>query len=754
MATTDLAKLITSWAESDEFGPSIAAVRELPPRDADLVEVDLHSAVATRLQSRGITRLYRHQADAITALRTGEDVAVVAGTASGKSLAYQIPIAEAIADDPTSTALVIYPTKALAQDQLRGFGRVGGDELVAGTYDGDAPQDDRRWMRRNANVILTNPDMLHVGILPNHVRWRSFLSRLRYVVVDEMHSFKGIFGSHLALVLRRLRRLAELTGTHPQFVLTSATIGNPGELARSLVGRDVVVVEHDASATGRKHVVLWNPELDDTARGLRRSPLTDASRILAELIGQEVTTIVFARSRKSSELVYRWTRDRLSTPDREKIAPYRAGYLASERRKTEEALFSGELLGVVSTNALELGIDVGGLDAAVMTTFPGTIASFRQQAGRSGRARDDSMAVLIAGQDALDQHYMHHPDELFERTAEAAVVNPTNPDVLRAHLRCAAHEDPLVPEDIAFFGPDMEELATEMVAAGELGVREGRLFWAGGGSPAHGIDIRTSGGSPYRIYDTQAELLGTVDEGRAFTQTHPGAVYLHHGDSYVVDRLDIDLHEVRVRRHEPGYYTEPKIDKDMVVLSVAEAKTQGPLRVLHGRVDVSSEVLAYQRKSIATGDRIETVPVDLPRRSFATQAVWWQIPAEVLAAAGIPSHDVPGTLHAVEHTAIAMMPVLAVCDRWDIGGLSSAFHPAFAGPGFFIYDGHPGGAGISPIAYERAGQLFSVTLDALERCPCASGCPSCVQSPKCGNFNDPLSKEGAIALLREVSNCE
>jgi DEAD/DEAH box helicase domain-containing protein len=750
MAAADLAELIASWAEDDEFGPSIAAIREIPARDADMVAVDLNGDVATRLAEHGIEQFYRHQADAIAALRGGSDVAVVAGTASGKSLAYQAPIAEAIAEDPTATALVIYPTKALAQDQLRGFGRVGTDDLVVGTYDGDTPQEDRRWIRRNANVILTNPDMLHVGILPNHARWRSFLSRLRYVVVDEMHSFKGIFGSHLALILRRLRRLTELTGADPRIVMTSATIGNPGNLARQLTGREVTVVDRDGSSAGRKHIVLWNPELEDVEKGIRRSPLTDASRLLAELVGNEVPTIVFARSRKSSELVFRWSRDRLPGAMRTKIAPYRAGYLAADRRTTEEALFSGELLGVVSTNALELGIDVGGLDAAVMTTFPGTIASFRQQAGRSGRSLDDSLAVLIAGQDALDQHYMHHPDELFERRAEAAVVNPSNPDLLRAHLRCAAHEDPLVPEDVAFFGHEMEELATDLVAAGELGVRGGRLFWSGGGSPAFGMDIRTSGGQPYRIIDRKTQLLGTVDEGRAFSQTHPGAVYLHQGDSYVVDRLDLDLREVWVRREDPGYYTQPKIDKDMTVLSVADMKPLGPLRVLHGRVEVASEVLAYQRKSIATGERLETVPIQLPRRSYSTQAVWWEIPTDVIVAAGIPAHDVPGTLHAVEHTAIAMMPLQTVCDRWDIGGLSSASHPAFGGPGFFIYDGHPGGAGIAPIAFERAGLLFEATLDALERCPCAVGCPSCVQSPKCGNFNDPLSKSGAISLLRVV----
>ena len=752
MSSNSIEALIAGWQADDERSEIVVHVERVPSRPAHHADPSepLPPSLTARLGDDGIAQLYTHQAAAVDAVASGHHTVVVAGTASGKSLAYQVPIAAAVERDRATTALALYPTKALAQDQLAGFGRVGGTDTVAAVYDGDTPKDDRRWVRRNANVVLTNPDMLHIGILPHHDRWAHFFSHLKFVVVDEIHSFKGIFGSHVALVLRRLRRVAMHHGAEPIFVFTSATIGNPGELAAALSGLDVTVVDDDGAPQGEKFHVLWNPELEDPERGIRASPLTEATRVFSDLVGNDMHSIVFSRSRKSSELIYRWARDRLDEDRRRRIAPYRAGYLPAERRKIEARLFSGDLLGVAATNALELGIDVGGLDAAVLTTFPGTISSFRQQAGRSGRRQNASLAVLVAGQDALDQYYMNHPGELFSRSAEAAVVNPTNPSILESQVCCAAHEVPLVPEDGAVLGPEFEDHVAGLVAEGKLGLRDGRLFWAGGGSPARGINIRSAAGQPYQIVERKGNLLGTVDEGRAFSQCHPGAVYLHQGDAYVVEELRLDDREVLVAHREAGYYTQPKVDKDLRIESTADSRMLGEVTVTHGVVEVITQVLGYKRKSIATGEILETLPLDLPQRSFTTQAVWFEIPHSVIDAAGVGPKDLPGTLHAVEHTAIAMLPIYAICDRWDVGGLSTAFHPQLGLPCWFIYDGYPGGAGISPIAYERVERHLHATLRALEECPCASGCPSCVQSPKCGNFNEPLDKSGAIALLRTL----
>ncbi|MBT8212822.1 MAG: DEAD/DEAH box helicase, partial [Acidimicrobiia bacterium] len=545
------------WADA----PEIVHVEALGARAGTTapLEPPVPDTIQAALNDRDIGDLWTHQVVAVDSVRSGAHTVLVAGTASGKSLAYQVPIAEAIALDPKSTAICVYPTKALTNDQLRSFSRLGVDRLVAATYDGDTDTDSRRWARRHANVLLTNPDMLHVGILPNHDLWKDFFHRLQYVVVDEMHTMRGIFGSHVSLVLRRLRRLANHYGSDPAFVFTSATIGNPGELASSLIGAPVSVIEQDASPHGAKTFVLWNPEIEDPVKGTRGSPLADATRVFADLVSRDVHTIVFSRSRKATELMYRWARDRLPESQEERIAPYRGGYLAADRRRIEESLASGELTGVVATNALELGIDIGSLDAAVITTFPGTIASFRQQAGRAGRNQSDSVAVLVAGQDALDQYYMTHPEDLFGRRAEAAVINPSNAEVLEGHVGCAAAELPLRPEDRAFLGPEFESTATELTSRGDLMLRNGALLWARGRSPASRVDLRTSGGSPYVIVDDAGELLGHLDEDRAFRQAHPGAVHLHQGETYLVEELDLDHQEVRVRRQAVRYYTQPKV---------------------------------------------------------------------------------------------------------------------------------------------------------------------------------------------------
>ncbi|HEX5631437.1 MAG TPA: DEAD/DEAH box helicase, partial [Acidimicrobiia bacterium] len=570
--TTDrdqrIGAVLAAWGATAEIAERIVHVETIPARGAIHQDPDppLPERLRIALSERGIDRLYRHQTEVISRARRGVHTVVVAGTASGKSLCYQAPIAEAVLADRAASALLLFPTKALARDQFRSLHELGIKDLTAAVYDGDTDTESRAWARRHANVVLTNPDMLHVGILPGHARWARFFRNLRFVVVDEVHVLRGIFGSHVGNVLRRLRRVARHYGADPVFLGSSATIGNPGELLAALTGVPVEVVERDDSPSGVRHHVLWNPELGED--DLRRSPLAEATDVFVDLVRRQIPTIAFARSRKGVELVYRWARDRVGDDLVNRIAPYRAGYLAEERRRVERALFSGELLGVTATNALELGIDVGGLDAAVLATFPGTVASYRQQTGRAGRSTEESLAVLVAGQDALDQWFMNHPAELFRRPSDAGVVNPENPEVLRAHLGCAAHEIPLATEEaVDTFGQIVEEIAVDLVSDGTMRVHNGLLHWAGGRSPASAVDIRTSGGPPFTIVDDTGAVIGNVDEGRVASQTHPGAVYLHQGDSYLIDSVDWQDRVVRARADEVDYYTQPEQDTDITVVA-------------------------------------------------------------------------------------------------------------------------------------------------------------------------------------------
>jgi len=737
--------ILDEWAHGLEA--DLAHVQVVPARQPLFGTLDppLHGVLTERLAGDGIQDLYLHQVRAIENARRGVHTVMVSGTASGKSLGYQAPIVEAILENPRTSALLLFPTKALAQDQLRAFQDLRIPGLVAATYDGDTSTDDRTWTRRHANVILTNPDMLHLGILPNHGAWADFFLRLQFVVVDELHVLRGIFGSHVSHVLRRLRRIATHYRSRPTFIFSSATIGNPGELAERLSGLPVEVVSRDDSPSGEKTVVLLNPPMGEDDR--RRSPLAETTDVFVDLLRHGYRTIAFARSRRATELIYRWSADRLDDPSM--IAPYRGGYLAADRRRIEAALFSGELEGVVTTNALELGIDVGGLDAAVLTTFPGTIASFWQQAGRAGRSQKHSLAVLVAGEDALDQYFMTHPRELFTRPSEAAVVNPSNPTILDAHVACAAHELPLELSDREYLGDGMEEAATRLVDSGDLRLHKGRLLWARTRKPASDVEIRSTGGPRFQVLD-QGELLGTLEMSQVFSQAHPGAVYLHQGDSYLVEALDQARREVHVRRANVDWYTEPHEEKLLDVIEVTDERSFGRVRHTLGTVLVESRVVAYRRKKIGTGEILATETLDLPPVRLTTDAVWFTIPDEVIDAARLDSIEVLGALHAAEHAAIGMLPLFAICDRWDLGGLSTPFHPATGSATIFIHEAYQGGAGISRVAFDTGERHVTATREAIDTCPCESGCPSCIQSPKCGNYNEPLSKHGAVRLLAAV----
>jgi DEAD/DEAH box helicase domain-containing protein len=698
--------------------------------------------------------LWCHQAAAVDRARAGRSVAIATGTASGKSLSYQLPIAEAVLD--SATALLVYPTKALAQDQLRALLAHQPTGMVATTYDGDTPLDDRARARREANVVLTNPEMLHVGILPNHQRWAGFLGGLRYVVLDELHMLRGVFGTHVSHVLRRLRRICASYGSHPTFILCSATIGAPGQLAAELCGLPVEEVTEDGSPRGERLFALWRPPLLDPDAGARASANVEAAELLVALVTQGFRCIVFTRSRKTAEVVAAVARSRLPEEVAGSVRAYRGGYLAAERRQVEAELFGGRLRGVVATSALELGVDVGGLDACVLDGFPGTIASMWQRAGRAGRARQRSLAVLVAGEDALDQWLMAHPHEVFTRPPEPAVVNPSNPFILDSHLACAAYELPLTPGDESWWdAEDLEDGIRRLVLGDRLRVRAGRACFAGSAGPAPGVGLRTAwSASEYQIVDGSGEPIGTVDEARAFTTVHPGAIYLHQGQHYRVERLDLDERAAWVTPTGREETTQARSETRITILTEEERAEAGVAQLLLGAVEVTEQVTGYRRMSAFGREVLADEPLDLPPIVLTTRAFWYTVEPKLLAAAGITAASVPGALHAAEHAGIGILPLFAVCDRWDVGGVSTNFHPDSGLPSIFVYDGYPGGAGIAELGFTAGRRHLEATLQVIADCPCEAGCPSCVQSPKCGNLNEPLDKAGAAALLRAVLGSE
>jgi DEAD/DEAH box helicase domain-containing protein len=710
---------------------------------------DLHPRVHEALRSRGITELYSHQEAAFAAARAGRHVLIATGTASGKSLAFNLPVLDALAVEPKLRALYLYPTKALAQDQARALSELAVPRIRAAIYDGDT-EPERRWqIRKWANVILTNPDMLSVGLLPHHDRWGDVLSNLRYIVVDEAHVYRGVFGSHVANVLRRLRRLAGIYGASPQLLLASATIGNPEELGRSLVGEEVLVVAEDGGPRAERTVVLWNPELVDAELGLRASALGDASRLLADLVVRGQRTICFAKSRKATELIHRFACDRLPTELACRLSPYRAGYTPQQRREIERRLVDGELLGVTATDALELGIDIGLLDCAISVGFPGTMASLRQQWGRAGR-RGSGLAVLVASEDALDQFFMREPDTLLHRRVEAAISDHENPRILDGHVRAAAFEAPISESDRATLGDAALARAELLAQNGELVRGPAGYAWAGKDYPAGKLSLRSaSRGTVAVVEESTGQVLGTVEEERAPSTVHEGAVYLHLGESYRVLSLDLHARAALVETFSGDYYTQSKRETTTAIESLNRAEWRVGLELCFGGVSVTEHVIGYQKRSIRTQGAFELCALDLPPQTFETEAIWF-CPPERLLDGFRAMPQLLGTLHAAEHALIAMLPLLAMCDRWDIGGLSTNIHPQTGLPTIFVYDGHPGGVGIAERGFERFEIWAADTVRLLAGCPCQYGCPSCVQSPKCGNLNEPLDKAGALTLLRRM----
>ena len=740
-------EVATTWADLLE-GEEIAYSGIEPAREPRLEPLpdDLDPRVASALVANGVTTLYRHQAEAWEAARRGENVVVTTGTASGKSLAFNLPVLDAVAREPKTRALYLYPTKALSQDQARALAALHLKGLRPAIYDGDTPGE-RRWqIRKWSNVVLTNPDMLHVGVLPHHDRWGDVLANLAYVIVDEAHVYRGVFGSHVANVLRRLRRLARIYGAEPQFLLASATIANAGELAVALTGEPATVVDRDTSSRAEREIVIWNPPLLDAELGLRASALGDAARLLSELASRDLRTICFAKSRKAAELIHRFASERVGVATARRLAPYRAGYTPEQRREIERRLVEGELLGVTATDALELGIDIGLLDCAISVGFPGTIASLRQQWGRAGR-RGRGLAVLVASDDALDQFFAREPDALLSRRVEAAILDHANPRILDPHVLSAAFEAPLDDGDAETLGTEALRRAAELP---ELERTSAGYVWKGRDYPAARVSLRSGDAEAFTVVDGETgALLGLVERDRAYSTVHDGAVYLHLGEQYLVESLSLEDRVAVVTPARVEWYTQAKKESETTIEASERAEPKLGLELHFGRVSVTQQVVGYARKAVRDGATIDVVPLLMPETTFETEAVWFcPEPHQLEGLEQMPK--LLGTLHAAEHSLIALLPLWAMCDRWDIGGLSTNVHYQTGRPTIFVYDGHAGGVGITERGFDRFEDWVEDTARLLQRCPCATGCPSCVQSPKCGNLNEPLDKAGARILLERM----
>jgi DEAD/DEAH box helicase domain-containing protein len=740
-----VATRVASWDDL-LHGEEIAYLGSEPARAAQTAPLpdELHPRVSEALAAQGIGELYTHQRETWDAATRGEHVVITTGTASGKTLAFNLPVLDAIAREPKQRALYLYPTKALAQDQLRSLGSFRLPRLRAAVYDGDT-ESERRWrIRKWANLVLTNPDMLHVGVLPHHDRWGDVLSNLRYVIIDEAHVYRGVFGSHVANVLRRLRRLAAIYGAEPQFLLASATISNPGELANRLLGLPVTVIGADGAPRAERTVVLWNPPLLDEELGLRASPLGEGGRVLGELVSRGARTLLFAKSRKAAELIHRFAADRLG--ERSQLSPYRAGYTPAQRREIEERLSRGDLLGVSATNALELGIDIGLLDAVISVGFPGSVSSLRQQWGRAGR-RGHGLAILVASEDALDQYFMREPQTLLGRRVEAAILDHENHRVLDGHVLAAAYEAPLDDADRAILGDAALERAATLP---ELRRTEAGFVWAGRDYPARRVPLRSTGLDAFTVVDrSTGSVLGLVEHERAFSTVHEGAVYLHLGEQFRVLSLDLDARAALVEPFSGDYYTQAKKETMTAIDQARCTERRLGLELSFGSVVVTEQVVGYQKKSIHDQASLELVGLDLPQTEFETESVWFQ--PEPWMLEGLERELLLlGSLHAAEHSLIALLPLWAMCDRWDIGGLSTNLHFQTRAPTIFVYDGHTGGVGITERGFEAFEGWVEDTAKLLRGCPCERGCPSCVQSPKCGNLNEPLDKAGALVLLERM----
>ena len=735
--------------KSEDLGPQIAYHRYLPPRAPEYDQTEVFSRdILHTLRNLKIDRLYTHQVQAIMKLREAKDILVCTPTASGKSLIYNLPVIEEILKGATVRALYIFPLKALEQDQLKNLyefiSGIGEGRISATIYDGDTSAGDRQKIKsRIPNIILTNPDMLHRGILAYHERWAEFFSHLAFVVIDEVHTYRGIFGSHLAQIVRRLRRICRRYHSAPQFILSSATIQNPHELGKTLIDREVEVISQSGAPQSGRHFLFFNPLSGTNFM---------ATQLFIQCLNTGLRTIAFTQSRKVTELISMWV-NQIAPQLKDKVSSYRAGFLPEERRSIEAKLASGQLLGVISTSALEMGIDIGYLDVCLLVGYPGTIIDTWQRGGRVGRSGRDSLVALIANQDALDQYFMQHPTHFFKQSFEAAVIDPNNAHIMRAHLPCAAAEDPLTLGDAKFWSRDLKGHLDLLESVGELSrTSEGTPRWFATKKRPHlTVDIR-SVGENYTIFEGgTGEAIGTIDGIRAFKECHPDAIYLHRASPYVVERLLIDKKDVIVRRTDLKYMTQVRSEKETEIINITKSQPKGQFVVKFGELKVTEEITGYEKRRVPGQELIGVFPLDLPSQTFETVGLWIEIEPIIKRMVENRGLQFMGGIHAVEHAAISLFPLFALCDRNDIGGISYDFHPQVGKAALFIYDGYPGGVGLAQRGFDVILRLLGQTLDLIKKCPCEEGCPSCIYSPRCGSGNKPLDKNGAMVILEALT---
>ena len=745
IASQGVGEYVAALLASERLGHLVAHHRVFPGRPAAYADParPLPRPLAELLAGRGIRRLYAHQARAADLVRAGRHTAVATPTASGKTMTYLLPVLEELLRNPDSRAIFLYPLKALAQDQLKAIHELtaalpASARPTAAIFDGDTTAHFRRKIRDNPpQILITNPEMLHLSILPNHESWSTVLAGLTHVVADEMHTYRGVTGSHMAFVFRRLLRVCARFGSRPTFVFSSATIGNPGELATALTGLPVETVTDSGAPAGARHFLFINPE---------QSAATTAVMLLSAALSRGLRTIVYTQSRKMTELISLWIAERAG-PFASRVSAYRSGFLPEERRAIEAAMASGQLLGVVSTSALELGIDIGGLDLCILCGYPGSVMSAWQRGGRVGRALRESAVALVAGEDALDQYFMRHPADFFDRPPESAVINPDNPVIAARHLECAAAELPLAENEALLAGEGIRREAARLEARGLLlRDKDGERLFAARKRPHRDVNLRGSGGQ-FAIQTTDGTVIGQIDEMRAYKETHPGAIYIHRGVSHLVEDLDIPGRLVRAAPAKVDHYTRARGQKTTEILeTLGQTEVRG-VPVFLGRLKVTETVTGYERRKARGGQLLSIVPLDLPPMVFETEGFWWVIPRRVQEELDKRLFHFMGAIHAMEHAMIGILPLLVLTDRNDLGGISTPLHPQVGRACVFVYDGAPGGVGLSRLAFAKAEEALSRTLAAVAGCPCETGCPSCVHSPKCGSGNRPIDKVAARFLL-------
>ena len=741
-----VADYITALKSSPRLGQQVVHHEKLEAHPAVFGKnrIGWPLALEEALKQMGIDGLYQHQASATDAVRRGENVIVSTPTASGKSLIYNLPVFEQITRAPDSTALYLFPLKALAQDQLRAIQELASmlpEELVpaAAIYDGDTTAYKRKKLRdRPPNILISNPDMLHLSMLGYHSAWSGFFARLTHVILDEVHTYRGIFGSHMAWVLRRLKRICAYYGSRPQFILSSATVANPDELARDLLGEEATVISKSGAPRAKRNFIFLNP-LDSAA--------TAASQLIEASLKRGLRTIVYTQSRKLTELVSIWTQQRLGKLSN-KLTSYRAGYLPEERREIEARLSDGSLLGVIATSALELGIDIGDLDICILVGYPGTIMTTWQRGGRVGRKQNESLIILVALEDSLDQHFMRNPQDFFSREVESTVLNPLNKTIVKRHLICAAAEQPIKTDERLVQDAAVLEVVNELVAEASLLLTADENYWVGSRKyPHREVDLRGTGQTFVIRNNTDGSALGEIDFMRCFKECHPGAVYLHRGKTWLITDLDLESHEVTAVRKNVNYFTRTMGNKTTEILKTYESAEMHNFRVSFGFLRVTDTVTGFQRRLVAGQKLISREQLDLPPLVFETEGLWIEIPEAVQKRIEREQYHFMGGIHALEHGAISIFPLLVLCDRNDVGGIAHPFHEQLSKAAVFIYDGYPGGVGLARKAFEKIEELLHLTQRTISGCPCELGCPSCVHSPKCGSGNRPIDKQSALEIL-------